>query len=239
MYPSLNTHREGDVHMDVAYIVHQALCTWHAHTHTHTHCDSLLGRGSGVCLIYLRFPVLRVEVQDIIARSGCGKYAVLRTCSSTYAARLRISEKHFVADHAESLAERFGYGSHSEQRTIQQKNRINLTRNQKKHWSGCNLLVVRIQDHWNIWHGADGKKPKATPKGATSQRSDGQGRGVGRQCVPIKHIQNIVFRTLGVAGPTEDGMGSPIGMECEAPNLMKYVGDLVNLPLAINNFFRE
>jgi hypothetical protein len=109
-----------------------------------------------------------------------------------------------------------------------------LTRNQKKHWSGCNLLVVRIQDHWNIWHGADGKKPKATPKGATSQRSDGQGRGVGRQCVPIKHIQNIVFRTLGVAGPTEDGMGSPIGMECEAPNLMKYVGDLVNLPLAIN-----
>lgn len=175
------------------------LCIKHyAHgMHTHTHCDSHLGRGSCVFLIYLRFLVLRVEVQDIIARSGCGKYAVLRTCASTCKVRLRISEKHFVADHAESLAERFGYGSHSGQRTIQQKNRINLTRNQKKRWSGCNLLVVRIQDHWNICHGADEKKPKATPKGATFQRSDGQGRGVGRQCVSVKHIQNIVFSNPG------------------------------------------
>jgi len=34
---------------------------------------------------------------------------------------------------------------------------------------------------------------------------------------PSNIFKTLFSATLGVAGPTADGMGSPIGMECEAP----------------------
>ena len=40
-----------------------------------------------------------------------GEYAVLRQCPGECAARLRVSEKEFVQDHAQFLAQRFGRGS--------------------------------------------------------------------------------------------------------------------------------
>ena len=49
------------------------------------------------------------QLQDIIDKTD--GYAVLRRCPEECAAQLRVSEKHFVADHAQSLAQKIGYRS--------------------------------------------------------------------------------------------------------------------------------
>ena len=54
--------------------------------------------------------------EDVIAakKTGIGNsgdYVVLRKCPAESAARLRVSEKQFVLDHAVLLAQRFGRGS--------------------------------------------------------------------------------------------------------------------------------
>jgi hypothetical protein len=46
------------------------------------------------------------QLQDIIHKKD--GYVVLRTCQGECAAQLRVCEKHFVVDHAQSLAQRIG-----------------------------------------------------------------------------------------------------------------------------------
>ena len=55
------------------------------------------------------FVCCEFQLQDIIDKTD--GYAVLRRCPEECAAQLRVSEKHFVADHAQSLAQQIGYRS--------------------------------------------------------------------------------------------------------------------------------
>ena len=55
--------------------------------------------------------VVAVKSTGLQSTGNTGEYVVLRKCPAESAARLRVSEKHFVADHALLLAQRFGRGS--------------------------------------------------------------------------------------------------------------------------------
>ena len=54
--------------------------------------------------------VVAVKSTGLQSTGNTGEYVVLRKCPAESAARLRVSEKHFVADHALLLAQRFGRG---------------------------------------------------------------------------------------------------------------------------------
>ena len=62
------------------------------------------------CCVFQSEDVVAVKSTGLQSTGNTGEYVVLRKCPAESAARLRVSEKHFVADHALLLAQRFGRG---------------------------------------------------------------------------------------------------------------------------------
>ena len=87
--------------------------------------------------------VLAVKSTGLQSTGNNGEYVVLRKCPAESAARLRVSEKHFVADHALFLAQRFGRGPCLGKSTLA---KCWASRNVWEHhysnWSGSSLQQI-------------------------------------------------------------------------------------------------
>ena len=96
-----------------------------------------------MCCVFQSEDVVAVKSTGLQSTGNTGEYVVLRKCPAESAARLRVSEKHFVADHALLLAQRFGRGPCLDNSTLA---KCWASRNVWEHhysnWSGSSFLQI-------------------------------------------------------------------------------------------------